>query len=49
VIKAIWFVLAGMGIVFATLTVLMLVMIALNRWLGPTPEDNARTSRPGHA
>lgn len=34
-LKAIWFTLAGMGIVFATLTVLVLVMSALGRWLGP--------------
>ncbi len=32
-LKATWFVLAGMGIVFATLSALVLVMTALNRWL----------------
>jgi Na+-transporting methylmalonyl-CoA/oxaloacetate decarboxylase gamma subunit len=37
VLNATWFVLAGMGIVFATLAVLVLVMAALNRWLGPGP------------
>ena len=44
-LTATWFVLAGMGIVFATLSVLMLVMSALNRVLGP--ERKARP-RPGH-
>ena len=48
-LKATWFVLAGMGIVFATLTVLVLVMTALNRWLGPAPEDKSRTTRIGNA
>jgi len=38
VLKATWFVLAGMAIVFATLSVLVLVMSALNRWLRPGPE-----------
>jgi Na+-transporting methylmalonyl-CoA/oxaloacetate decarboxylase gamma subunit len=33
VLNAAWFVLAGMGIVFAALSVLVLVMTALNRWL----------------
>jgi Na+-transporting methylmalonyl-CoA/oxaloacetate decarboxylase gamma subunit len=37
VLNATWFVLAGMGIVFATLGVLVLVMTALNRWLAPPP------------
>ena len=32
-LNATWFVLAGMGITFATLGLLMLVMTALNRWL----------------
>ena len=36
-LKATWFVLAGMAITFATLAILMLVMNALNRWLGPEP------------
>jgi Na+-transporting methylmalonyl-CoA/oxaloacetate decarboxylase gamma subunit len=35
VLSATWFVLAGMGIVFATLGLLALVMILLNRWLTP--------------
>ena len=48
-LKATWFVLAGMGIVFAALTVLVLVMSALNRWLGPAPEGKARTTRTGNA
>ena len=48
-LKATWFVLAGMGIVFAALSVLVLVMSVLNRWLGPAPEGNARTTRPGNA
>ncbi len=34
-LNATWFVLAGMGIVFATLSVLALVMTLLDRWLGP--------------
>jgi Na+-transporting methylmalonyl-CoA/oxaloacetate decarboxylase gamma subunit len=33
VLNATWFVLAGMGIVFLTLGVLVLVMSLLNRWL----------------
>ena len=59
-LKATWFVLAGMGIVFATLSLLVLMMGALNRWLGPEPEAparaegrpgtrGARTTRAGHA
>lgn len=40
-LNATWFVLAGMGIVFATLSVLVLVMTALNRWLAPRPADKA--------
>ena len=34
-LNATWFVLAGMGIVFATLAVLVGVMTVLNRWLAP--------------
>jgi Na+-transporting methylmalonyl-CoA/oxaloacetate decarboxylase gamma subunit len=49
VLKATWFVLAGMGIVVATLSVLVLVMIALNRWLGAAPGGEAGTTRRGHA
>jgi Na+-transporting methylmalonyl-CoA/oxaloacetate decarboxylase gamma subunit len=33
VLTATWFVLAGMGIVFLTLGVLVVVMTLLNRWL----------------
>jgi Na+-transporting methylmalonyl-CoA/oxaloacetate decarboxylase gamma subunit len=33
VLTAFWFVLAGMGVVFLTLGVLVLVMTLLNRWL----------------
>ena len=40
-LKATWFVLAGMAITFATLAILMLVMNALNRWLGPEPPVQA--------
>jgi Na+-transporting methylmalonyl-CoA/oxaloacetate decarboxylase gamma subunit len=43
VLHATWFVLAGMGIVFATLTVLVVVMMLLNRWL--TPPADARPHR----
>ena len=32
-LSAAWFVLAGMGIVFLTLGLLVLVMTLLNRWL----------------
>jgi len=59
VLKATWFVLAGMGIVFATLSLLVLMMSALNRWLppeqAPLRDDGqpgprgARTTRAGHA
>lgn len=48
-LNATWFVLAGMGIVFATLGLLMLAMTVLNRWLRPKPEAKARTARAGHA
>ncbi len=41
-LKATWFVLAGMAIVFATLTVLVLVMTGLNRWLGPEAKARGR-------
>jgi Na+-transporting methylmalonyl-CoA/oxaloacetate decarboxylase gamma subunit len=44
VLNAVWFVLAGMGIVFATLCVLMLVMTALNRLLGPDRKSRARNA-----
>ena len=44
-LRATWFVLAGMGIVFTTLGVLVLVMTTLNRWLKPTPEAKARAER----
>ena len=47
-LNATWFVLAGMGIVFATLGLLVLVMGALNRWLGTKPKAKARDEgRPG--
>lgn len=46
-LKATWFVLAGMAIVFATLGLLVLVMTALNRWLRPKPEARAQTTRAG--
>jgi Na+-transporting methylmalonyl-CoA/oxaloacetate decarboxylase gamma subunit len=42
VLKATWFVLAGMAIVFATLSVLVLVMTGLNRWLGPEARPGGR-------
>jgi Na+-transporting methylmalonyl-CoA/oxaloacetate decarboxylase gamma subunit len=35
VLNALWFVVAGMAMVFATLGVLIAVMSALNRWLPP--------------
>ena len=40
-LNATWFVLAGMGIVFATLALLVLVMTLLNRWLTPDPPSRA--------
>jgi Na+-transporting methylmalonyl-CoA/oxaloacetate decarboxylase gamma subunit len=49
VLNATWFVLAGMGIVFATLSVLVLVMMALNHWLSPPPEAKAPPTRTGNA
>lgn len=45
-LKATWFVLAGMGIVFATLSLLALAMTAMNRWLRPEPEAKARAGGP---
>ena len=49
-LRATWFVLAGMGIVFATLALLVLVMMALNRWLAPTPAAAPRADgRKGRA
>ena len=41
-LRATWFVLAGMGIVFATLGLLVLAMAALDRWFGPKPAAKAR-------
>jgi Na+-transporting methylmalonyl-CoA/oxaloacetate decarboxylase gamma subunit len=35
VANALWFVVAGMAMVFATLGILVAVMTALNRWLPP--------------
>ena len=46
-LKAIWFILAGMAIVFATLSLIVLMMMALNRWLPPDPEARARVERRG--
>ena len=40
-LRATWFVLAGMGVVFATLGLLVLVMTVLNRWLGAKPAAKA--------
>jgi Na+-transporting methylmalonyl-CoA/oxaloacetate decarboxylase gamma subunit len=39
VLHATWFVLAGMGIVFLTLGLLVLVMTLLNRWLPESRSD----------
>lgn len=36
-LNALWFVLGGMAIVFATLGLLLVVMAGLNRWLSPKP------------
>jgi Na+-transporting methylmalonyl-CoA/oxaloacetate decarboxylase gamma subunit len=41
VLRATWFVLAGMGIVFATLGILVLAMAVLNRLLGAKPAAKA--------
>ena len=46
-LKATWFVLAGMAIVFATLSLLVLVMTARNRWLRPEPEARGQPTRGG--
>ena len=49
-VRATWFVLAGMGIVFATLGLLVLVMAVLNRLLGAKPATKAGPGgRTGHA
>lgn len=57
-LKAVWFVLSSMGVVFATLIALVLVMTALNRWFAPpappaaaagaTEKPGAGTARPTH-
>lgn len=47
-LNATWFVLAGMGIVFATLGVLVLVMTALNRLLGPDPKAAGHAAKKPH-
>jgi len=44
VLHATWFVLAGMGIVFLTLGVLVVVMTLLNRWLSSTPDVKTRNA-----
>ena len=44
-LRATWFVLAGMGVVFATLGLLVLMMTLLNRWLGAKPAAKARSGR----
>ena len=44
-LSAAWFVLAGMGIVFGTLALLVLVMTVLARWLTPAPPQGASASR----
>jgi Na+-transporting methylmalonyl-CoA/oxaloacetate decarboxylase gamma subunit len=41
VLRATWFVLAGMAIVFATLGLVVLVMALLNRLLGAKPATKA--------
>ena len=43
-LPAVWFVLAGMAIVFATLGVLMLVMTGLNHLLGPEEKRPVRNA-----
>jgi Na+-transporting methylmalonyl-CoA/oxaloacetate decarboxylase gamma subunit len=47
VLKATWFVVAGMAIVFATLGLLMLVLTILNHWLTPVPDAARGDARPG--
>ena len=47
-LHATWFVLAGMGIVFLTLGLLVLVMSGLNRWFGPGPQSK-QTKKPRNA
>ena len=43
-LPAVWFVLAGMAIVFATLGVLMLVITLLNRLFGPEEKRPVRNA-----
>jgi Na+-transporting methylmalonyl-CoA/oxaloacetate decarboxylase gamma subunit len=45
VLAATWFVLAGMGIVFATLALLVLVTTVLNRWPGSDRRSGAGSGR----
>ena len=45
--NAIWFVLGGMAIVFATLAVLLAVMMGLARLLRPEPRPNVANVGPG--
>ncbi|MBI4589584.1 MAG: hypothetical protein HY725_12160 [Candidatus Rokubacteria bacterium] len=45
-LSAVWFVLGGMAIVFATLSLLVVVMLGLNRWLGPKPQAKTRGESP---
>ena len=42
VLDAIWITLGGMAIVFATLAILMLVMIGLCKWLKPKEEEKEK-------
>ena len=46
-LNATWFVLAGMGVVFLTLAVLVLVMTLLNRILGGAPLTPQAPRAPG--
>ena len=41
-LNALWFILAGMAIVFATLGLLLVVMAGLNRLMAPKPGAKAR-------
>lgn len=45
-LKATWFVLAGMAITFATLVLIMLVMNGLNLLLKPRPKPTADSHFP---
>ncbi len=42
-IDAMWFVLGGMAIIFAVLLLLLVTLMALNRWLNRGPEMRGKS------